>query len=74
VTALPQVPLEYLVTKLGGSQLMEDGASFAPTFGSSDSFEWPTWQSRIRLDNNPNRLLSVERDANGEGGGQPRAG
>ncbi|KAG2431752.1 hypothetical protein HXX76_009248 [Chlamydomonas incerta] len=63
-SVISEVPLEYLVTKLGGSQLMEDGNTYAPTFNSADSFEWPTWQSRIRLDNNPNRLLSVERDVN----------
>ncbi|GIL77001.1 hypothetical protein Vretimale_3273 [Volvox reticuliferus] len=63
-SVISEVPLEYLVTKLGGSQLMVDGSSYAPSFSSTDSFEWPTWQSRIRLDNNPNRLLSVERDIN----------
>ncbi|PNH07267.1 hypothetical protein TSOC_006278 [Tetrabaena socialis] len=61
-SVISEVPLEYLVKKLGGSQLMADGNSYAPNFNPSDSFEWPTWQSRIRLDNNPNRLLSVERD------------
>ncbi len=63
-SVISEVPLEYLVKKLGGSQLMADGASYAPNFSSQDQFEWPTWQSRIRLDNNPNRLLSVERDVN----------
>ncbi|KAG2486879.1 hypothetical protein HYH03_014473 [Edaphochlamys debaryana] len=63
-SVISEVPLQYLVGKLGGSQLMTDGTSYAPNFSSTDSFEWPTWQSRIRLDNNPNRLLSVERDTN----------
>ncbi len=47
-SVISEVPLEYLVKKLGGSQLMADGNSYAPNFSSQDQFEWPTLCAYVR--------------------------
>lgn len=63
-SVMSEVPLAYLIKKLGGDVQVKGESSSANASPAEISRDWPAWQARIRLDSGNNTVGALERDMN----------